>query len=125
MGVLDALSILLGAGAGVLVDKVVGDGLKSMNVANPAYSTVQTHDVILVALELLGAYAARKNPAVRNGLVAMAGAIITTDIYEAVNSSGQWLAASPPAEVASHQPTVPAPPGRYETQTIIGNSYIV
>lgn len=123
----DALSVLLGSGVGVVVDKVVGDALLATNIPNPQWETIQTHDVLLVVAELLGAYAVRnKSKEASNFLIGMAGAIIATDVYEKVAASGRWLKASAVANSNYAGPVTPkasgiAPPAAPETELIVGN----
>jgi hypothetical protein len=100
-----ALPILAGAGIGVLADKIVGDTLLKTGIPNPQYKTVQVHDVILVATELLGAYLLRKTPMASNILIGMATSVVATDVYEAVSTTGSWLRASPAPVMTVMQPS--------------------
>lgn len=87
---------LAGVGMGVVADKIVGDTLLRLNIPNPAISTVQAHDVALVASELVGAYYMKKRGK-RNAtrfLTGMASAVVATDVYEVVAQSGRWVGAS-------------------------------
>jgi hypothetical protein len=76
----------LGGGAlGVVVDKVVGDALIYSGIPNPQVSSVQAHDVALIAGELAGAYFIRnKSPIASKLLIGMASAVVITDVLEVV-----------------------------------------
>lgn len=88
----DALAVLIGAGAGVVADKVVGDALLAGNIPNPQVSSIQTHDVVLAGSELMGAYALKNSkPTLSKLLLGMAAAVVVTDIYEYVAGTGQWV----------------------------------
>lgn len=92
----DVAITLAGVGVGVVADKIVGDMLLAGNIPNPAVSTVQMHDVALVATELVGAYYAKKRGKVKakKFLVGMASAVVATDVYEVVATSGRWFGTS-------------------------------
>ena len=102
----DVLTVFVGAGVGVVADKIVGDVLLAGNIPNPAIYTVQTHDVVLIGAELAGAHYAKKRG--RRGaskfLTGMATAVVATDVYEAVVNSGRWFSMSylPPPQNLSY-----------------------
>jgi len=77
-------SFVAGSLAGILIDLAVGEGFKAAKIPNPAWETIQTHNVLLMIAEGLGALGAyeRGITVVGDFLAGALSAVAATDLYE-------------------------------------------